>query len=92
MSAARHAYEPSGVAVVQEAPRSNAILLLILVLGLAAATIWFVALPTLDKALATPAPKSSCAVVVVESGVSRCVKRSVPLTAKTSKQSNDSKR
>ena len=92
MSAARHAYEPSGVAVAQEAPRSNAILLLILVVGLAAVTVWFVALPTLDKALATPAPKRSCAVVVVESGVSRCVKRSAPVTAKASKQSNGAKR
>ena len=46
--------------------------LLALVIGLAAATVWFVALP----ALAEPAaPKRSCEVYVLPSGVQKCVKK-----------------
>lgn len=81
MSAARHAYGHPDVSIADERRPSNALPLLVLVIGLAAAAIWFVALPSLDKALAGPPAKTSCAVVVVESGVSRCVKRSAPATA-----------
>ena len=43
--------------------------LLLLVLGLAAATVWFVALPALDRA---PAGRS-CEVVILKSGAPDCV-------------------
>ena len=43
--------------------------LLLLVLGLAAATVWFVALPALDQA---PAGRS-CEVVILKSGAPDCV-------------------
>ena len=42
--------------------------LLVLVLGLAAATVWFVALPALEKA-----PARSCEVVILKSGAPDCV-------------------
>jgi len=44
--------------------------LLILVIGLAAATVWFVALPALDK---PPRAERSCEVFVLKSGSTRCV-------------------
>src|SRR4029450_7303800 len=43
---------------------SSVLPLLILVVGLAVATVWFVALPALDK----PPAKASCEVVVLKSG------------------------
>jgi hypothetical protein len=48
---------------------------MILVIGLAAATIWFVALPALDK----PArAERSCEVFVLRSGSTRCVPKAMP--------------
>ena len=49
--------------------------LLILVIGLAAATIWFVALPALDKA---PSVERACEVFVLKSGSTRCVHKPMP--------------
>ena len=82
MSAAGQAHVASGVAVASEstsaagsvAPpakeRSPALPLLVLVVGLAAAAIWFVALPQLNK----PVPvQRGCEVIVLESGNTRCV-------------------
>lgn len=49
--------------------------LLVLVIGLAVATIWFVALPALDK----PArAERSCEVFVLASGSTRCVPQGKP--------------
>jgi hypothetical protein len=48
--------------------------LLILVVGLAVATVWFVALPALDK----PPAKASCEVVVLKSGSPACVPEPMP--------------
>ena len=43
--------------------------LLMLVIGLAAATVWFVALPALE-----PSPaRRTCEVIVLESGTTKCV-------------------
>jgi hypothetical protein len=53
---------------------SSLLPLLILVVGLAAATVWFVALPALDK----PPAKRSCEVFVLKSGSTRCVPEPVP--------------
>jgi hypothetical protein len=67
--AARHVH---GVATVAEAhPRepSPVLPLLLLVIGLAAATVWFVALPALEK----PPPGRSCEVFVLRSGTTKCV-------------------
>ena len=47
---------------------------MILVLGLAAATMWFVALPMLDEA----PPGRTCEVVFLESGTTRCIEPPVP--------------
>ncbi len=75
MSAARQAVlGASGRAVVREAERapSPVIPLLIMVLGLAIATVWFVALlPALD----TPAPGRTCEVVFRKDGTIRCVEK-----------------
>jgi hypothetical protein len=71
-AAARPAH---GFAEVAASPRSsgpsNAILLLVLVIGLAAATVWFVALPLLDRPAET---KRSCEVFVLKSGATKCVR------------------
>lgn len=71
MSAARPAYGLPDVAVADEPRRvvGSVLPLVILVLGLAAATIWFVALPALDK---QPAGRT-CEVVVLKSGSTACV-------------------
>ena len=82
MSAAGQVHVASDVAVANErtsavgsvAPaakeRSPALPLLVLVVGLAAAAIWFVALPQLNK----PAPvQRGCEVIVLKSGKTRCV-------------------
>jgi hypothetical protein len=50
--------------------RSPVLPLLALVTGLAAAAIWFVGLPQLDRA--TPVSRT-CEVIVLESGKTRCV-------------------
>ena len=48
--------------------------LIILVLGLAVATMWFVALP----ALAEPRPSRTCEVVFLKGGATRCIEPPVP--------------
>lgn len=72
MRAARHAYELSGIGVANESPRppSNVLPLLVLVVGLAVATIWFVGLPALDRPARV---QRACEVFVLESGSTRCV-------------------
>jgi hypothetical protein len=73
MSAARpvHAYGLPEVAVASERSGgpSSVIVLLIIVIGLAAATIWFVALPVFHKSVGRP----SCEVYVLPSGTTKCV-------------------
>ncbi len=44
--------------------------LLLLTLGLAVATVWYVALPAFDE---KPQVERSCEVIVLESGATRCV-------------------
>ena len=68
MSAARPAYGVPDVAVSRERTPTGALPLLLLFLGLAAATVWFVALPAFDHASAKP----SCEVYVLESGSTAC--------------------
>jgi hypothetical protein len=71
VSAARHAQgRPAPAADEVRATRSPAVPLLIMVLGLAIATIWFVALPMLDEPVHA---KRTCEVIVLESGSTRCV-------------------
>ena len=45
--------------------------ILLIVIGLAVATVWFVALPAFER---QPHAKRSCEVVVLESGATRCVR------------------
>lgn len=72
MSAARHAYSgvPAAGAYEHSSEPSRVLPLLILVVGLAAATIWFVALPMLDKPRRA---ERSCEVFVLETGSTKCV-------------------
>lgn len=74
VSAARHAHRLPSVAVAAE--RSSApspvVPLLVLVIGLAAAAVWFVALPALDR---PPRAERSCEVYVLASGATKCVPR-----------------
>lgn len=93
MSAARHAYGLPGGALAEESSRgpSGALPLLLLVVGLAAATIWFVALPAFDK----PPAERSCEVVFLESGAPQCLEKPAfgsPAAPKTSKQATPAKR
>jgi hypothetical protein len=76
VSAARPAYGVAGGAAASERPNvaSSVLPLLILVIGLAAATIWFVALPALDK----PHAKRSCEVIVLKQSSTRCVPKPTP--------------
>ena len=74
MSAARQAVlGASGGAVARESERgpSPVIPLLIMVLGLAIATIWFVALPALE----TPLTGRTCEVVFLKDGTTKCVEK-----------------
>jgi hypothetical protein len=65
-----HAYATADVAgAARSGAPSNVLPLLILVIGLAVATIWFVALPTLEK---QPAGRP-CDVFVLPSGTTKCV-------------------
>ncbi len=48
--------------------------LMILVLGLAVATIWFVALPALDES----PPGRTCEVVFLKGGITRCIEPPAP--------------
>ena len=68
MSAARPGYGVPEVAVSSERAPSGALPLLMLFLGLAAATVWFVALPAFDE----PRAKRSCEVYVLKSGSPTC--------------------
>lgn len=93
MSAARHAYGLHGVAVANESRRvqSGMLPLLILVIGLAVATTWFVALPAFDE----PPAKRSCEVVFLESGATKCVEKRAlasPAAPETPKRSNRPRR
>ena len=58
----------------------SVVALLVLVLSLAAATVWFVVLPALDKA---PAERS-CEVVILTSGAPDCVSNLTRASQKTS--------
>ncbi len=58
-----HASEPSPV-----------VPLMILVLGLAVATMWFVVLPALEQ----PAPGRTCEVVFLRNGTTTCIEPTVP--------------
>jgi hypothetical protein len=72
VSAARHSYGVAGgVAVASDRPSAVSVVLplLALVIGLAVATVWFVALPAFER---SPA-KRSCEVFVLKSGSTRCV-------------------
>lgn len=60
---------PEAVANEQPCSRSGVLALLLLVIALAVATVWYVALPAFSKPLA----KHSCEVVVLKSGSTRCV-------------------
>lgn len=73
MSAARPVYGVADISAASERSRlDSAVLpLLALVLGLAAATVWFVALPVLDGP--PPRAERSCEVVVLEPGSTKCV-------------------
>ena len=72
MPAARHA-QGQAVPAANEQPRASSspvVPLLVIVLGLAIATTWFVALPMLNQ----PAhAKRTCEVIVLKSGKTRCV-------------------
>ena len=73
VSAARPVYGVADVSAESERSRldSGVLPLLALVLGLAAATIWFVALPALDGP--PPRAERACEVVVLEPGSTKCV-------------------
>ena len=61
---------PEGVVADEHAGVARSVLpLLILVIGLVVATVWFVALPAFDN----PPAERSCEVVVLESGAPACV-------------------
>ena len=68
MSAARPAYGNPEIAVSSERAPSSVLPLLVLCLGLAAATGWFVALPAFDA----PPAKRPCEVYVLKSGSTVC--------------------
>lgn len=63
--------------------------LLILVIGLAAAAVWFVALPQLDKPATV---QRSCEVIVLKSGKTRCVANPKTGTKAASKKTQSAKR
>lgn len=68
------AYGLPGVAVASDHSRalpSGALPLLLLVIALAAATVWYVGLPALDG---KPRAERSCEVIVLRSGATRCVR------------------
>lgn len=70
------AHEDSGVA-------SGVLPLLILVIGLAVATVWYVALPAFDN----PRAERSCEVVVLTSGAPACVPGPMPGSRATPQKS-----
>ena len=72
MSAAGQGYGLQSLAASDDSQRASspALPLLILVIGLAAAAIWFVALPAFSKPVAHVKP--ACDVLVLESGTAVC--------------------
>lgn len=93
MSAARHAYGLAGGGVANESPRapSGVLPLLVLVVGLAIAAVWFVALPAFDD----PPARRSCEVVFLASGSTKCVEKPAlgsRVASQTSKRSSGAKR
>jgi hypothetical protein len=70
---ARPAYGLPDAVLAQEQTRSPSpvIPLLVLIIGLVVATVWFVALPALER---QPHPARNCEVIVLKSGASRCVR------------------
>lgn len=71
---ARPVYGFPGVAVADErsdGTRGTVLTLLILVVALAVATVWYVGLPALDG---KPRAERSCEVVVLASGATKCVR------------------
>ena len=68
VSAARPAYGDPEIAVSSERAPSSVLPLLVLCLGLAPATGWFVALPAFDA----PPAKRSCEVYLLKSGSTVC--------------------
>ena len=71
MSAVRPVYGIVDVAVVNERSRvASTVPLLILVIALAIATVWFVALPAVGK---PPRATPSCEVIVLKSGSTKCI-------------------
>jgi hypothetical protein len=89
VSAARPAYGGAGVSLANEHSREPSPLLplLLLVIGLAVATVWFVALPAFHK---QPRAERSCEVVVLKTCSTACDRdptrgsRAVPRTARRS--------
>ena len=76
----------SGVAVADEEPRPNrgVLPLLIVFIGLAVATVWFVVLPALDK---PRPPAGPCGTFIVsKSGSARCVAVTTPAPQSPSAQ------
>jgi hypothetical protein len=71
--AARPTYGLPDTAVASERPRlgDEVLPLILLVIALAAATVWYVALPALET---RPPAKRSCEVIFLESGKTRCVR------------------
>ncbi len=76
MSAARPLYGVAGGVAASEQPREHSPLLplLIIFVALAAATVWFVALPAFDK---EPQATRTCEVIVLQSGSTKCVRNPV---------------
>jgi hypothetical protein len=76
----------SGVAVAAEEPRPNGgvLLLLIIFIGLAVATVWLVVLPALDEP--KPPARPCASFVVSRSGAARCVDVPTPATQRPSAQ------
>ena len=68
-----HGYGLPDATAASEYPRvpSAVLPLLLLFVGLAVATVWFVAIPALNRA---PHVARSCEVIVLESGTTKCVR------------------
>lgn len=87
--AARHVHGGAIVVEARTGEPSPLLPLLVLVIGLAAATVWFVGLAALEK----PAPGRSCEVFVLRSGATKCVpKPGARAVAKKQKPAGRAKR
>jgi hypothetical protein len=71
VSAARPVYGDAVVVDERPSPLRNLLPVLILFVGLALATVWYVVVPAFDKPAVV---KRSCEVVVLKSGTTACVK------------------